>query len=474
MRLEPATFRRDHARALLALVAACGACVPVWSQNSPASTTPAAADEGNRAFRWSGSQRARYSRLLNQFRPGFSGDDQAMVLRTELRAELVLPRFDVVGELQDVRAYLTDEQSAVSTGLVNTFGVIQAYVSIEAGAAGKRPELKLGRFVLELGSGRLVAGEQYRDVARNHTGGLAHWALGEQSELWVFAVLPVIVAPADRASLLDNDFEHDHQTTDLEFAGTMYKRQELPFDGTGEAYVYFLEERDDPGELETRDRDLTAAGFRFFRNPAAGRWDFETENIWQSGHARATTNPADLRNLDVDAHFHHLQIGYSLERTWSPRVTVEYEYASGDADPADGRWQRFDPLFANRRIDLGPTNIYNALGRENIDTLGVRLSIAPNPRADAFAIYRIVRLAEARDVFATTGIQDASGAAGRDGGRQLDIRFRRRFREGVIRLDAGASFLWEGKFMQNAPNATGEGDSTFFYCDVTYTFGPSR
>jgi hypothetical protein len=457
---------------LPALVATCIASVPAWSQNSPP-LAPAAAIESNHTLRWSGTQRARYSRLLNQFRPGFSGDDQAMVLRTVLRAELDLPRFEVVGELQDARAYLTDEQSTVSTSLVNTFGLLQAYVEIDGGA-GKRPELRLGRFLLELGSGRLVAAEPYRDVARNHTGGVAHWTFGEQSEVWAFAVLPVIIEPADRESLLENDFERDDQTGDTKFHGTIFRRPQLPFDSTAEAYAYFFDERDDPGVRETRDRDLTTAGFRLFRDPTPGRWDFETENIWQSGHAHSTTNPGDVSDLDVEARFNHLQIGYTLERPWLPRITGEYEYASGEADAADGRWQRFDPLFGNRRTDLAPTSIYNALGRENIDKLGVRVAITPNSRTDAFAAYRVVRLAEARDIFATTGIRDPSGASGRDGGRQLDVRFRRRFNGDSLRLDTGATLLWEGNFMQNAPNATGEGDSTFFYCDVTYTFGSSR
>jgi hypothetical protein len=78
-------------------------------------------------------------------------------------------------------------------------------------------------------------------------------------------------------------------------------------------------------------------------------------------------------------------------------VGLEYDYGSGDADSTDGRWNRFDGLFGHRRQELGPTSIYGALGRENINTVGVRASVSPSARIDAFGVYRVLRLASATD-----------------------------------------------------------------------------
>ena len=145
------------------------------------------------------------------------------------------------------------------------------------------------------------------------------------------------------------------------------------------------------------------------------------------------------------------------------------DYGSGDADPVDGQWNRFDGLFGHRRVELAPTSIYGALGRENIDTVGVRVSVAPSTRTDAFAVYRVVRLAAAADAFASTGVRDPTGQSGRDGGQQIDVRFRTWIQPGVVRLELGATHLIAGRFLRSAPNATREGNTTFFYGDVTYS-----
>src|SRR5690606_3949496 len=150
---------RAHAVLLLAL-SSVAAAVPAAE---PSSTDAAAA---GRSLTWSGLHRARYARLWNQFRPGLRGDDHVLELRTALRAAYDAGRVTLVGDLQDARAYLTDEQSGVSTAIVNTFELVQAYAEV-GGADGERgTRVRAGRFLLELGSGRLVAAEQYRNVAR--------------------------------------------------------------------------------------------------------------------------------------------------------------------------------------------------------------------------------------------------------------------------------------------------------------------
>jgi hypothetical protein len=46
---------------------------------------------------------------------------------------------------------------------------------------------------------------------------------------------------------------------------------------------------------------------------------------------------------------------------------------------------------------------------------------------------------------------------------------------GLVRLDAGATHLLiADTFLRSAPSATRGGDTTFFYGDVTYTFGSTQ
>ncbi|HEY8518923.1 MAG TPA: alginate export family protein [Gammaproteobacteria bacterium] len=435
-----------------------------------------AGDRSRVSVAYAGSHRVRFAYLDDQFRPGLAGDDRVLSLRTAFRVEAQWPRVTAVGELQDARAYLTDRQSAVSTSIVNALDLAQAYASFRVGRAEEtRWRLQAGRSLLELGSGRLVAAEVYRDVPRTFTGVVAERPVGA-GRVIAFAVRPVDVRPAEREALLDNEIELDEESATVRFWGAFYERPAPARRARAEVYAFGLRERDGPPHVETRDRRLVTAGWRIARAAAPGTWDFEVEAAWQRGDARASAAPQDVRDLDVRARFRHAQAGFTLRRPWSPRIAIEHERGSGDADPADGRWGRFDALFGNRRVDLAPTSIYGALGRENIDTVGVRLTLTPGSRTDAFVAYRAVRLAAAADAFASTGVRDPTGASGRDGGRQLDARFRRWLVPGVLRLDAGVTHLDAGRFLRQAPNATRQGDTTFVYADLTYAFArrPAR
>ena len=468
--------------AQLALVVALVMARDVASAQTPSAETQGAADQAmpsgqahqplpSTRLTWAVSERVRYSGLFNQFRPGLSGDDRSVVFRTTLKAELALPRLILAGEVQDARAYFTDVRSNVSTSLVNAVDLLQAYVRLgpTTTATARVPEIQIGRFSMELGSGRLVAQEAYRDVTRSFTGAMVRWPRAGSNAVTAFAVLPVVILPENRDDLLHNRIELDTQHVNQKFWGALYERERLWRQTRGEVYLYALDEHDDPGKRETRDRKLWTAGIRLFRPPTIGAWDVDVESAWQGGRAHASSAAADRRALEVSARLLHLQASYTIDRPWSPRVGVEYDYGSGDVDPADAQWNRFDGLFGHRRVELGPTSIYSALGRENIDTVGVRASVAPNTRTDAFAVYRVVRLAADADAFASTGVRDPSGRSGRDGGQQIDLRFRAWIRPGVLRLDLGVTHLIAGHFLRAAPNATREGNTTFFYGDVTYS-----
>src|SRR5690606_725949 len=222
------------------------------------------------------------------------------------------------------------------------------------------------------------------------------------------------------------------------------------------------------------DRRLTISGLRIRRESRPTHWDFEIELVRQTGSRRASAAPSDERVLDIDAHFAHVALGYTFAGRGSPRLAVEYERGSGDSDPGDGRWERFDALYGNRRIDLAPTGIYGALGRENIVTWGVRASRALGDRADTFIAFRTLKLAAAADAFASTGVRDSTGRSGRDAGAQVDARYRHWLRPNVLRLEVGATFLSRGDFFRTTPNANRQGDPLYVYSDVTYTFGSDR
>jgi hypothetical protein len=489
-RVPVAGLRESDGSSVRATAGRCATSPMPWAERSgdcadESEVTSAQGSQGvvpgraspDRHLTWAVSERVRYSSLSNQFRPGLTGNDQAIVYRTLLKSEYAWKHVTLGAELQDVRAYLTDSASNVSTALVNPLDALQAYIVLGArpASAGSRlPEVQVGRFSMELGSGRVVAQEAYRDVTRTFTGAKARWWPTRKGVLTLLAVLPTRTLPEDRDDLLHNRLERDRDSFHQVFGGLFYEREGLPRAMRADAYAFVLREHDDPGRLETRDRRLGTAGARVYRVPASGAWDFDVEAAGQWGRAHATASSVDQRALGVGAGLLHAQAGYTVARGWSPRLGVEYDYGSGDDEPDDARWNRFDGLFGNRRVELGPTGIYGALGRENIDTLGLRLSITPGPRTDAFAVYRVLRLAAETDAFASTGVRDRSGRAGRHAGQQVDVRTRIWIQPAVLRLEVGATHLIAGDFLKQAPNATRAGNTTHVYADLTYAVGSRR
>jgi hypothetical protein len=420
---------------------------------------------------WTITERVRYSGLSNQFRPGFSGDDRALVFRTTLQAEFTSRAVTIGGEIQDARAYLTHAQSNVSTALVNPVDLLQAYVRVGGRTTASRlPDVQIGRFTMELGSGRLIAQEAWRDVARAFTGTKVRWRPDTTGLVTAFGVFPVATLPDTREALLHNRMAADRELWNQTFWGALYERDRLWRRTRGEAYVYRLREHDVAGR-KTRDRRLWTAGIRVYRAASVGAWDVEVESVWQRGRVHASGVLSDSRPLDVSARLLHAHAGRTFAGPWSPRVGVEYDYGSGDRDPTDGQWNRFDGLFGSRRTELGPTGIYGALGRENIETMGVRLSLVPTSRIDAFAVYRALWLAAAADAFASTGVRDADGRSGRNAGHQIDVRVRAWVVPAGLRLEIGVTQLIKGPFLRRAPNAPRDEDTTFVYGDLTYAVG---
>jgi hypothetical protein len=420
----------------------------------------------------SGSFRARYESLDGQFRPGKDGGDQLISLRSTLFGEFDLGGVKLGAELFDSRAYEGDLGGAVSTGEVNTFEFVQAYAKVRLGQAGPKAagtELTLGRFTMDLGSRRLVGRNNFRNTTNAFTGAKLDWNGTSGAGLTAFYSLPQNRLPDDQASILDNETHFDRERWGQRFWGLFYARPDLPWGGSGEAFVFGLKEKD-AASFRSRNRDIVTIGGRLYRDPSAGAYDYEFEGGWQTGETRGSTSPADTRDLDVDAWYLHAEVARTFEAAWSPRVSLEYDYASGDKDPTDGKSQRFDSLYGTRRPDFGPTGIYGPIGRSNLSSPGVRIEVKPDKRWDGFLFYRALWLVTARDSFANTGVRDASGRSGKFAGHQIEARARYWIVPKQVRLDFGGAYLATGKFLERAPNATRQGDTLYGYADVTVTF----
>lgn len=437
-------------RPLLALLI-LGAAPAVAHAGAPLSLHDALS--APKALTLSGTARVRYEAIDGQPRPALREPNDVVVLRSTLLMEYRTDAFRIGGELWDSRAYGGHRGGGLGVGDVNAAELTQAYVAAKfAGHA----ELQAGRFVMNLGSRRLIAADDYRNTTNGFTGFRLTGKYGPTAVEAIY-VMPHTRLPDTEDAILHNRVRWDRESTDLMLWGGALARNGLPgglsFDGS----LLGLDEHDGPGR-PTRDRALRTATGRLLTAPAPGKFDFEAEYSYQFGHIRAGTQPAAAL-LDVAADFAHLEVGYSFRHPWKPRLSLEYERASGD----DGKtsFGRFDTLYGSRRADLAPSGLYQAVSRANIESPDVRIEAAPSARLDLAFDYRVMWLESATDSFSTSNLRDATGASGSYAGAQWEGRLRWWVAPNVLRLEINAILLEKGHFLKSAPKAPQSGDTHY-------------
>lgn len=420
-------------------------------------------------FRFGLEHRTRVEQLEHDFRAGNGGSPSAVSLRTLLSAEVAFSALVVGAEVQDSRAY-ANRDTPLSTAIVNPLEPLRAYVGLRFESLfsdGDRAALTLGRMTLDIGSRRLVTRTEFRNTINSFTGIDLQWTSDEGRLLRAFAVVPVVARPSDPAELSRNRIELDQENLHAGLWGVFFAAP-APAPGlTLESYVLGLHESDSALEA-TSNRRLVTPGLRLLKAPTAGQLDFQVELMGQLGTSRASRAVTDTIDLTHRAGSIHASIGYLFDAAAAPRLALQGDYASGDKRPDDRLNGRFDPLFGDRRFELGPTGVYGAFARSNLRSLGARFELAPARCLDAFVAYRSFWLAAARDAWTTADVRDPSGSSGRFLGQQLEARVRWHILPRNLVFEIGAAALFRGRFAVVAPG--GRDDTPLYgYTQLTAT-----
>lgn len=419
------------------------------------------------AVRVSLAQRTRFERLAHDFRTGQPSDPAGLSLRSLLAADAGGSGARFALELEDSRVYAS-QGAPLNTTDVDALELLQASLTLRGRGVlspGDEASLRLGRFTMNVGSRRLVARSVFRNTISAFTGVEAVRATATGTAR-AFAVLPVRRLPSAPADLAENHVRLDREDTDALLWGAGYESSGAASSVRLEAYVIGLLERDGSSGASA-NRRLITPDVRILRSPAPGRTDFELEAILQLGTSRATADPANARDLRHRAFAGHASAGYGFRAPWSPHVTLQYDYASGDRNPDDGANNRFDPLFGARAFELNPSGLYGAFARSNVSSPGVRVEASPTARLALMGAYRLYWLASARDAWTTTGLRDSGGSSGTFLGHQIEARLRASLLPDHLMLDVGGARFARGAFVR----AVGEpsGPTLYFYTQLTFT-----
>jgi hypothetical protein len=325
------------------------------------------------------------------------------------------------------------------------FDLRQAFVDL--GGTAARLGARLGRQEIAFGDQRLIGHANWLNSGRSFDA--ARVTLRSKAgQVDLFAASVVRILPD----------EFDKSGNGNRFAGVYASSGRILPRGTAEPYVLWrrdVNQRAESGALDSLQQVTTGARL-VGKLPA--RLDYNVEMDVQRG----SLGPDSVR-----AWAGHWQLRETLARSLAPHVTAEYNYASGDADPADGVRGTFDQLYPTAHDKYG---LADQVGWRNIHHLRIGVDVTPLKATPITVNYHSYWLAERRDaLYAASGAPLArvpGGAASARVGQEIDVQVARPLTP-QLALAAGYSHLVTGPFLKQAtPGASYSGP----FAMITYVF----
>lgn len=394
----------------------------------------------------SGEFRTRVEgRTSEQFRSGH--DDLFLLTRWRLEMD-VHPRTWFRVFLQGQDAQVMGLKASPDPPLFeDTFDLRQAYVEIfnrERQGFG----LRVGRQELAFGDGRLIGEFNWGNTARSFDA-IRFFYVRPKYRVDLFASSVVVIE--------DGVFDKLQEGANL--YGLYSSFQNVIPEATVDGYLLWRTLPRVVGERGlSGDADVYTVGMRVAgKLPAA--FDYKLELAGQRGHfARDAIRAWAL----------HTQLGYTIMKAkGTPRLLVEYNFASGDRDPEDGTRHTFDQLFPTNHDKYG---IADQVGWRNLHNVRAGVGTNLTRRLSAQFDYHSFWLASRRDAFYSVGgapvARMAAGAPSRHIGQELDVYGTMKLTN-YLTFGAGYAHLFAGEFIKQATPGASTG---FAYGMLTYRF----
>lgn len=213
------------------------------------------------------------------------------------------------------------------------------------------------------------------------------------------------------------------------------------------------------GELNAPPETLAIVtfGFRHSHQRATG-WRYSIEHAWQFGERGPDGHRAAMLIASG---------GRAWAGRWQPRLQLEYDFATGDNNPKDGRAREFNNLFPTNHPFYGYADL---VGLRNLHALRFTAALRLHPKLICEADYHRFLLAARRGPWKNAGGRvlgfDPTGEAGRDLGQEFDLTFRIPL-EKHLNFLAGYSIFLPGRF---ASRTRGPESHHFGYLQTTLRF----
>lgn len=356
-----------------------------------------------------------------------SRDDMYFLSRFRFNAATTSRYVGTTVQVQDARVA---KKSVGPTGapFKAPFDLRMAFADV--GTANSRVIARVGRQELAFGDQRLVGPSNWTNAGRTFDAAKVTFKTpAVQLDLFGASVVRIL------------DGEFDKSGNGNRFAGAYATSAKIIPKGSVDPYVFFrrdVNQRAESGTLGSLSQVTTGARFAG-RMPA--RLDYNVEMDIQAG---------SLGPDSVSAWAGHWQLRETIPGKLTPHITAEYNFASGDEDPADGTRGTFEQLYATAHDKYG---LADQVGWRNIHDVRLGFDISPFSATPITVNYHSYWLAESRDaLYAASGAALAripAGAASRKVGQEIDVQVSRPLSQ-QLAFAAGYSHLFAGPFLKEA------------------------
>lgn len=305
-------------------------------------------------------------------------------------------------QMQDARVWGKNGTPVVP--FQNTADLRMAFVEL-GDPENKRFGIRAGRQELVFGDQRLIGHLNWMNTARSFDAVRATYRFkGARIDAFASTVVTQVAGEFDRPFRNKADNLH----------GIWVNASKLIKNAVVEPYALWRVSRNARSESGVvGKRDFKTYGIRFV-GKLPKNFDYNTEMNWQHG---------SISTDSMNAWAGHWMLGYVTPKLgWSPKWMLEYNYASGDKNPTDGKRGTFDQLYPTGHDKIG---FADQVGWRNVHNVQIAGLLKPNPKWAITPRYHWLWLASARDaMYAANGnavAQDKTGAAGSYIGTEIDL-----------------------------------------------------
>jgi hypothetical protein len=336
--------------------------------------------------------------------------------------------------------------------------------------------LKVGRQELSYGDERLVGAFAWNNIGRVF------------DAVKVRAQTPWFAAEAFTSKLVLPVDNHFNVWNDYNLFSGLYLTSKLVPKNTTE--LYFFARNDSVGSsfadpnavlpfqtAAPAARDIYTVGARFKSNPGElGNFDYTVEGAYQFGNWKAATNSA---RLDQQAFAVMANGGYTFADAFgTPRVGLEYNFASGDSDPTDGKHETFDNLYPTNHKFYGYMDFFSW---QNLHDVRAIFTIKPTTRLSLAIEGHGFWLADTHDnLYNAGGVSRGAGANANGFGRnpsygsfvgtELDVIAGYALTK-FANLEAGYGHFFTGDYVDATwSNVGGSADADWIYMQTVVRF----